>query len=171
MWEVLGERVVLDRPWLRVREQSVRTSRGACIPEFHLIDAVDWACIVCITNEQQLVLVRQYRHGVGRVTLELPAGALDVNEEPLSAAKRELLEETGYEAAHWQLLRVLAPETTRHSHRAHLYLATGARRIAEQRLDPTEDVQVVLAPWGQSVIEQVDHGIHLAACLLAQQKA
>lgn len=148
----------------------MRTGRGVEIAQFHLIDAVDWACVVCVTTDNQIVLVRQYRHGVGRVTVELPAGALNTEEEPLRAAQRELLEETGYRATQWTLLRVVHPETTRHSHRAYLYLATGARRVAEQALDATEDVEVLLAPWGQSVIEQVDHGIHVAACLLAQQQ-
>lgn len=166
-WDVLDNRIVIQRPWLTVREQRVRTARGVDIDQYHLIDTVDWVCAVCITPDQRAVLVRQYRHGVERPTLELPAGAINSNEDPLAAVQREVLEETGYRARNWMLLRDVHPETTRHRHRAFLYLGTDAVRIQEQQLDLTEDVEVHLEPWTMALPGQLDHAVHALACFMA----
>jgi ADP-ribose pyrophosphatase len=168
-WSVLGTKTVLERPWVTVREQHVRTARGVDIDQYHLIDSVDWVCAVCITADNEVVLVRQYRHGVGRPTLELPAGAINASEDPLEAVKREVLEETGYSAPRWTLLREVHPETTRHRHRAYLYLASGAERTQSQQLDATEDVEVHLAPWHVELPGQLDHAVHALACFMANR--
>jgi 8-oxo-dGTP pyrophosphatase MutT (NUDIX family) len=168
-WSVLTTKTVLDRPWLTVREQHVRTARGVDIEQYHLIDSVDWVCAVCITADDQVVLVRQYRHGVERPTLELPAGAINAAEDPLEAVKREVLEETGYTAERWTLLRDVHPETTRHRHRAYLYLAQGALRTQPQQLDATEDVEVHLEPWHVELPSQLDHAVHALACFMAHR--
>lgn len=168
-WEVLASRVIVDRPWLTVHEQRVRTVRGVEL-DYHLLDAMDWVCVVCLTDDDRIVLVRQYRHGVRRVTLELPAGAINPCEAPLMAAQRELREETGYVAAEWHLLRQVHPETTRHRHQAHIYLALGARLHGEQLLDATEDVDVVVEPWDAAVVDELEHAVHVAGCLLASAR-
>lgn len=165
-WDVLTSRVIVDRPWLTVHEQRVRTVRGVEM-DYHLLDAVDWVCVVCLTSDDRIVLVRQYRHGVRRATLELPAGAINAGESPLVAAQRELREETGYVAPAWQLLRKVYPETTRHKHVAHVYLARDARLDGAQCLDATEDVDVVVEPWDASLVDKLDHAVHVAGCLLA----
>jgi 8-oxo-dGTP pyrophosphatase MutT (NUDIX family) len=168
-WDVLTTRVIVDKPWLTVHEQRVRTARGIEM-DYHLLDAADWVCVVCLTNSNHIVLVRQYRHGVRRATLELPAGAINCGEEPLAAAQRELREETGYVAPQWQLLRQVHPETTRHRHLAHIYLALDARLDGEQTLDATEDVDVVVEPWDAAVVDKLEHAVHVAGCLLANAK-
>lgn len=166
-WSVLGTKTIIERPWLRVREQHVRTASGVDIEQYHLIDSVDWVCAVCITADNQVVLVRQYRHGVARPTLELPAGAINPSEDPLAAVQREVLEETGYSAPRWTLLREVHPETTRHKHRAYLYLAQAAERTQPQQLDATEDVEVHLEPWHAGLPAQLDHAVHALACFMA----
>jgi 8-oxo-dGTP pyrophosphatase MutT (NUDIX family) len=171
-WKVLASRQLFDRPWLKIRVDQVRTGRGVTIDEYHLIQALDWVCVVCVTEAQELVLVEQYRHGVGQVTLELPAGAVDGGETPLQAAQRELREETGYAAKNWTHLLSVSPETTRHSHRAHLFLATEAILVGSQQLEQTEDVAVRLWPQARdtALITQLSHGIHVTAWLLAQAR-
>ncbi len=168
-WDVLATRVIVDKPWLTVHEQRVRTVRGVEM-DYHLLDAADWVCVVCLTSDDRIVLVRQYRHGVRRATLELPAGAINRGEEPLIAAQRELREETGYVAEQWYLLRQVHPETTRHHHLAHIYMALDARLEGEQRLDPTEDVDVVVEPWDAAIVDKLEHAVHVAGCLLANRR-
>lgn len=168
-WRVLSTKTVVDKPWLTVREQHVRTARDVDIEQYHLIDAKDWVCAVCVTADNHVVLVRQYRHGVARPTLELPAGAINGGEDPLHAVQREVLEETGYVAARWTLLRGVHPETTRHRHRAYLYLGLGAERIQAQQLDATEDVEVHLEKWHSGLPDRLDHAVHSLACFMASR--
>jgi 8-oxo-dGTP pyrophosphatase MutT (NUDIX family) len=161
-WIVKSSRTLVDRPWLRIRVEEVETSRGVTIDEYHVLQTRDWACVVCITEDQELVLVEQYRHGAGKVTLEFPAGAID--------AKRELLEETGYAAPIWLPLLAVSPETTRHSHQAHLFLALGAKLHGPQQLEATEDVEVTRRKLTDTtqLASELSHGIHVAAWLLAK---
>src|SRR5882672_10379867 len=92
-WQVLSEITLIAQRWLEVREQRVRLANGHEIERFHLIKGPDWAGVLCLTEAREVVLVRQYRHGIAGPSLELPAGVLDGAEEPLAAARRELLEE------------------------------------------------------------------------------
>ena len=168
-WKVEDTRYLLERPWLRLREDRVRTARGVLIPEFHVMEVADWSCIVCLSKSGELVLVRQYRHGVGRQTLELPAGASGPAESALAVAQRELSEETGFMSTKWRHLASVHPEPTRHNHRAHLFLATDAEQTQELQLDPTEDVEVVFRAWAdrEQLLSELDHGIHVAALLMS----
>lgn len=171
-WKVLASEVVWQRPWFALQIDRVQTGRGTVLEEFPLVHARDWACIVPVTRDGQIVLVRQYRHGVGRITLEFPAGGVDPGEAPEAAARRELLEETGYAADDWQHLLSVPPEPTRRKHLAHLYLAVGAERVSEQRLEPGEDAEVVLLPRSEldSLVHEIPHAVHIAALFLARER-
>lgn len=171
-WQVLDSELILDRKWLRVRQQRVRTASGVVIDEFHLIETTPWAAVICVTEDRQLVLVEQYRHGHGGASLELPAGVIEVGEEPLAAAQRELREETGYEADDWQALWQVRPEPARHEQWAHFAVATGARLCATQALDLTEDVTVVTRPLSEldAILAEMVHGLHVGALLLAARR-
>lgn len=168
-WKVLSSEYLLKRWWLSIRVDEVQTGRGTVLSEFHMVESPDWVGVVALTADRQAVLVRQYRHGFGGTTLELPAGAVDQDEPPLEAAKRELLEETGYATDDWQLLDSVHPETSRHQHRAHLFLARDVSLVAAQKLDPTEEVEVCLVPIRtlDELLPQLPHGIHQLAVLLA----
>lgn len=170
-WRVRKSEYLLKRRWLSLRVEEVETARGVVLPEYHVIEAMDWVCVVALTTDHNLVLVRQYRHGFGGTTLELPAGALDEGEEPVAAARREFLEETGYDAPEWRHLLTASPETTRHGHRVHCFLACGAKRVASQSLDESEDVEVCLRPALDVglIIGELNHAVHIAALLLAER--
>ncbi|HEY3233402.1 MAG TPA: NUDIX hydrolase [Polyangiaceae bacterium] len=173
-WKVLNESLILERPWLRLRRQSIELPKGATLDEFYLIETGDWASVLAFTDQGEVIAVRQYRHGTGAVSLELPAGALDPHEAPLAAIQRELLEETGYKAREWKPLLSVAPEPTRHTNRAHFFFATGAYRAAEPKLEPSEDIEVVLLS-PRALLEAVDggnivHGLHVAAILTAARR-
>ncbi|MFQ5570525.1 MAG: NUDIX hydrolase [Rhodothermales bacterium] len=173
-WITLESRYVLTQKWLKVREDHVRLPGGVELEDYYVIEYPDWVCVVCLTETGQVVLVEQYRHGVQRTTLELPAGTVDEGEDPLLAARRELLEETGYVADAWTSLGHCAPDPSKHTHYAHLFVASDARRVREQRLDASEVIAIRLVEPDE-VLRLADsgeivHGIHLSALLWARHR-
>jgi len=135
--------VLLDRPpWLRVIEQDVQLFNGHIIEGYLLAETREYAVTFALTEDGRVPLVRQYKHGPRAPSYDLPAGYLDDGEDPLAAAQRELLEETGYVADDWRHLSSVLLDTNRTRARAHLFLARGARWVATPRLDATEDLEV-----------------------------
>jgi ADP-ribose pyrophosphatase len=132
---------LLDRrPWLQVIEQDVQLANGRILEGYLLTQTREYAMTFALTDDGHVPLVQQYKHGAGRLCYDLPAGYLDANEEPLAAAQRELLEETGYVSDDWQHLGSVVLDTNRSDARAHLFLARGANRVSTPRLDDTEDL-------------------------------
>lgn len=143
-WQILSSRPLLDRlPWLRVWEEDVRLPGGLTIHGYIRTESRAYAMVFALLPDGTVPLVRQYKHGVGRLTYELPAGYLETPEEPpLAAAQRELREETGLIAELWHPLGHLVIDTNRGDTRAHLFLALNAQRVGEPELDPTEALEV-----------------------------
>jgi len=134
-------------PWFTVRKDAVRMAKGGYIPDYFILEYPDWLNVVAVTTDGQLVLIRQYRHGIGGVHFELCAGVIDPGEEPLQAAQRELLEETGFGGGQWQLYLTLSANPGTHTNRTYCFLATGVERLQEQQLEITEEISVhVLSP-------------------------
>lgn len=173
-WKVLASEPVIDRPWLKVQRQHVLLPNGHEIDEYYLIGSRNWASVLALTHDAKVVMVEQYRHGVGATSRELPAGVIEPNETPLEAARRELREETGFVSDDWTSLGVLCPEPTRHTGSAHFFVARDARRVSEPSLDPSEDIRgLTLEP--DQVLDDVRegrivHAVHIAAILLANQR-
>lgn len=130
-----------------------------------------WANVVALTKDDQVVLVKQYRHGVQEMSLELPGGVVDAGEDPLSGARRELLEETGYSAGTMVEVGRIYPNPAIQTNALYCYLATGAELISEQHLDEAEEIEVHLMPL-EEVIEMVRqgnfrHALHVAVLFQA----
>lgn len=152
---------------MNLREDHVRLPDGTELPEFHVVEYPDWTVVVCVDTEGVFVLVEQYRHGIGRVSIEFPSGAIEPGETPEAGARRELLEETGYESDRWIHLGRCAPEPSKHTNWAHMYVALEARRVAEPTPDIGEDLRLVHMIRSEVTDAVADgrmiHGIHLAA--------
>jgi 8-oxo-dGTP pyrophosphatase MutT (NUDIX family) len=134
---------------------------------FSLIECGDWVNIIALTEDQQVVLVRQYRVGTDEVCLEIPGGMVDPGEDAATAAARELEEETGYTARAWRAIGKVAPNPAIQNNYLHTYLATGARRTQEQRLDGSEVLTVATLPLAevQAALRAgtIDHALVVAA--------
>ena len=155
-WDVLETSTAFSNRWLRVRRDVCRTNRGNVI-DYYVVERASYVAVVALTPGLDVLLVRQYKHGAGRLVLELPAGYIEGDEDPLACAQRELLEETGYEAQTWEPLAVLLASPSTSSHSAHLYLATGAHRAADQRLDANELISIAPVPF-RNALQSVGHG-------------
>ncbi len=173
-WTTLSSETLLERWWLTLRADRVRLPTGAEIEEFHVAEYPDWALAVALTDDGQAVLVEQYRYAIDRVGLEFAAGVIHADEPPLEAARRELLEETGYVADEWTALGRCAVEPARHTNYGHLFVARGARRVGVPALDATEDLSVHLVDAADLVglVErgEIVHGTHIAAVFWAVQR-
>lgn len=95
-WKTLGSEYLIRRPWLTARRDTVELPDGTVHPEYYVLEYPSWVNVIAITSENRFVMIEQYRHGLADVFTELVAGVVEESEEPLAAARRELLEESGY---------------------------------------------------------------------------
>ena len=142
-WRVLSSRVTLDDRWLRLREDRCATPHGAIVETYHVIECADGVNVVALTGAGKLLLTREYRHGSGEIVTGLPAGTVDAADpDAEAAARRELLEETGYGGGALQRLLTLWANPARQNNKVTSFLARGVARLAAPRLDPAEAVEV-----------------------------
>jgi ADP-ribose pyrophosphatase len=145
-WEVLGSRGLQEFPILRLRQDRCVSPRTGAAHDLVVLEAPDWVNIVALTPDEQVVLIRQWRFGAREVTLEIPGGMVDPGEAPGEAARRELLEETGYAAAEWIELGSIQPNPAILNNRCHTFLARGCVVAGAQAQIETEDISVELQP-------------------------
>lgn len=144
-WTVLKSEYLFRRPWLTVRRDCVQIPSGQVNDEFYVLEYPDWVNVIAITEDGMFVMEKQYRHGLGKTCYEIPAGVIEEGESPLEAAKRELLEETGFGEGEWRELMTLSGNSSTTNNLSHCFVATGVRKLSdEQRLDRTEDITVCL---------------------------
>lgn len=126
-----------------MRHDKCRLPDGREVDPYYVLEFPDWVNVVALTADKKIVLVKQYRHGIGENLLGLPSGFIDDNEPPLKAAQRELAEETGYVSENWQELCQLSPNPANHNNIVHTYLALDCQKNLMQNLDPSEEIEIV----------------------------
>jgi 8-oxo-dGTP pyrophosphatase MutT (NUDIX family) len=141
-WKIISSEYLFKRPWLTARKDVVQLPDGRVNNEFYVLEYPDWVNVIAITKEDKMVMIRQYRHGLRRTSYELVAGVIEDGEHPMDAAKRELLEESGYAGGQWQEFMQLCANPSTTNNISHTYLAVGVEKVANQKLDETEDVEV-----------------------------
>jgi 8-oxo-dGTP pyrophosphatase MutT (NUDIX family) len=128
------------------RSVSPRTGEAH---DFIVLESAPWVNVIALTDREEALLIRQYRHGIGEVTLEIPGGLVEDADGPRAAAQRELLEETGYRAQEWIDLGRVHPNPAIQNNDCHTFLALGAKPAESQSLDDKEDIEVVLRPLAE----------------------
>ncbi len=143
-YSVTEREYLWKRPWLTVRKDSIKFPDGRVNPEYYVLEYPDWINVTAITEDGKFIMERQYRHGLGIMSLEICAGVIEAGETPLEAARRELLEETGYSGGEWEEVMTLSANPSTTNNLVHCFMACGVRRTSEQNLDPTESIEVCL---------------------------
>lgn len=157
-WKLLNSQLVLDNPWCSVRRDEVELPSGQVIDDFFINVRPDIVLTLAITPQQEIVFVRQYRHGVSEILLELPGGSFNPQtEDALTAARRELEEETGYVAETIIHLATLYDNPVKDTNKIHLFIAENAHPSGIQQLDVTENVEIVLVPV-EVVLQKISTG-------------
>ncbi|MBT6273943.1 MAG: NUDIX hydrolase [Chromatiales bacterium] len=147
-WERLGSRYVSDEGndliLFRTRYDEMRNPRNQLVHTRLVLESVDWVNMVAVDTSGRSVMVRQYRFGVGYATLETPGGMVDPGEDSLTAAKRELLEETGYSGGKWRYLGAVEPNPAIHNNLCHHWLAEDVVKTDDMDLGEGEAIQLEL---------------------------
>jgi len=145
-WPVIHSRSGPSYRIFSLRIDTVRAPRSGKKHDFYIIDSPDWVNIIPLTENNQVVMVNQFRHGTKEITLEIPGGMVEKGDTPKDAAVRELLEETGYKAEKLSLLGMVHPNPAIFNNRCFTYLARNTQKVNAGKPDETEDIEVSLCP-------------------------
>jgi 8-oxo-dGTP pyrophosphatase MutT (NUDIX family) len=154
-WSVASSRTVLANRVLKVRQDTcvIPASGGAL--EYFVLELADWVNVVPVTSARELVMVRQYRHATRGVTLEIPAGSVKENEVPADAARRELLEETGYAAGNLIHLGTWECNPALQTNRLHTFLGLDVEKVAEPAAELDERLEVMTVPQAHWLSDRI----------------
>lgn len=188
-WEEISRRSILKNEWIDFRESTYRYPDGSTFFPYYSYSRRDYVVIVPFDEEGRLLCVRQFRHGIGEVTTEFPAGGIERSdgkeygdpmsnpkaaEDAMDAAMRELREETGYVSSEWTHLLTVPSAATIADNYAYVYLARNCKKAGEQDLDDTEYLNVEkLSP---EEVETLIHSgkfqqaVHVMAWYLAKEQ-
>jgi 8-oxo-dGTP pyrophosphatase MutT (NUDIX family) len=168
-WQIVESHIVIDTPHLRLRRDEIELPSGKRIGSYYVRESRGFAVVFAVTPDERVVLVRQYKHGVARAVLELPAGGIDDGEDAEACARRELAEETGFvaDAPALEHAGTFLHDPTGSTTRFHLFLARDVRRRVATTFDETEQIEVQLASYAElrAFVRDgtIDVGAHVAS--------
>ncbi|WP_037369244.1 NUDIX hydrolase [Sediminibacterium sp. C3] len=170
-WVLLESKEVYKKKWLTVLEDRCQLPDGSVIDPYFTISVPDFCNIIMVTPNEEVVLVRQYRHAAGIVSLELPGGIIEPGEDPAFAAKREMEEETGFQTQEFEFLYKIHPNPPLEKNQAYFFLAKNVVPTGTVALDPFEDIELVFLQreaFMQKLLQhEFQHGIQLSAMYAA----
>jgi ADP-ribose pyrophosphatase len=171
-WKTLESQILFQSSYAQFREEVCELADGRVMPHYYVLDVRDWVNVVAITRSKKILLVRQYRHAAKCTTLEIPGGAIDRSDADAEvAARRELLEETGFKAGECVFATKHFPNPALQSNQLWTYVLVDCERVAEPDWDEFEEMdidEVSLAELKEKVFSgQVTHSLILASLFLA----
>jgi len=146
-WQVLKSRKKGNYKIFTLWEEMAKNPRNGAVRNIVILDFPGWISVIPLTSNNEVVMVRQYRHGVKKVLLEIPGGIMDKEDSsPEIAARRELAEETGYGTDKLKLIGSLYPQPAIQTNRYHIFLAEDVKKIGGTDFDEGEDIETVIVP-------------------------
>jgi ADP-ribose pyrophosphatase len=173
-WKKLSSKYLSNHIYFTAREDKCQRPDGQIVEPYFVVEMPPSVCAMAVTEDNEVVLVRQYRHAIGETILEIPGGFIDKDEDVEKAIARELLEETGYEFTRFDYLGKIAANPGMLDNFTHLYLARGGKKIAAQQLDHNEDIELLTMPVEEfrSMLHknEIVQSLHMACVFYAFQK-
>jgi 8-oxo-dGTP pyrophosphatase MutT (NUDIX family) len=167
-WEILKRELVNDYRLLQVEKKQVRSPRTGTVSDVLALKMPSWVLVLPLTPDDEVVMVRQYRHGIEQVCLELPGGLVDPDDEsPEKAVKRELLEETGYRTSRLDYIGECYPQPALLTNQCFFFVGRNPKRVREPSPDDGEDIEIINVPL-ESIPDliqkkEITHGMVLLA--------
>jgi len=166
-WKIISSKMEKSFKIFSVRTDRALSPRTGREHDFYVLESSDWVNVIPLTRQEEVILIRQYRHGIREVTLEIPGGIVEKGDSPQDTARKELREETGYSASEMLLIGTVYPNPAFLNNRCHTYLARDVSRTGKQDQDAKEDIEIVIKPLedipGLIRTGEIRHSLVLAA--------
>lgn len=141
-WSTLSSTYIHKGPWATLRSDQCELPDGTIVDDYYVLEYPNWANAVALTEDNKILMVRQYRHAANIVSLEIPGGVIEEDENPEEGMRRELLEETGYEFKDVELISTVYANPSTANNKTFCYLAKGGKKVQDQKLDEHERIIV-----------------------------
>ncbi len=174
-WKILSSETLFNDRWFKVRKDRCETPGGKIVDPYYVYDFATWVGALPVTEEGKIIMIRQYRHALGEVCIEIPGGCVDDTDTSLEMAiSRELLEETGYTFSSIEHLGKISPNPSTNTNYLHMFLARGGKKTGQQHLDENEEIEVLEMTVGELKqllrTNQILQSMHVSCILYALEK-
>ncbi len=173
-WKLLSSHYIHKGPWATLRIDKCEMPDGRIVDDYYVLEYSNWVNGVAITEDNKVLMVKQYRHAAGIISLEIPGGVIDGDEKPVEALRRELLEETGYQFDDFELISTVYGNPATANNKTFTFLAKGGKKIQGQSLDAHEELIVeeyTIAEVKQLLLEnKIEQAMHCSGLFYGMMK-
>ncbi len=149
-WKLLSSEYIYKAPWFTARKDTCKKPDGKLVNDYYVLEFPEWVTCLPVTENGKVLMVRQYRHALGEVCIELPGGCADETDANFEAAiRREMLEETGYVFDEVHFLGKISSNPSTNTNLMHMFIATGGKKVQQQNLDENEEIEVFEATFDE----------------------